>query len=140
MEKLQYHNIVVSINLTLSQSFVSYPAVSYFNWCRNFDTISVLLFNSLCSLYAAISYFLLKHDRQRFACVLSWTDVLTFSHLTFAWWPKSFIRQITLVYSFRWNDFFVTGKCGLARATINFFLIISIVRDFCSNRQEFFFQ
>ena len=86
------YNIVVSINPT---SFVSYLAGAYFNWCRHFDTISFLLFNKFCSLYAAISNFSFKHSRQRFVCGLYGTHFLTISHLIFWWWPEFFIRQIS---------------------------------------------
>ena len=64
------HNLVVSINLTSSEFFVSYLARAYFKWYRHVDTISFLLFNKFCSLYAAISNFWVNHSRQRFLCGL----------------------------------------------------------------------
>ena len=105
------YNMVVSINLTSSSSFVSNLASAYFNWCRHFDTILFLLFKRFCCLYAAICNFSFKHSRQRFVCVLYGSHFLTISHLTFGWWPEFFVRQILIdnsvsfSYSFRLNGF-----------------------------------
>ena len=102
------YNILTSINLRSSQSFVSYLARAYFNCSRQIHTISFLLFNRFCSLYAAISNFSLKHSRQRFVCGLYGTHFVTISHLTC---PEFFIHQISFhnsvscSYSFRLNDF-----------------------------------
>ena len=68
--KQKNYNLVVSINLTLSKSFVSFLAGAYFSWCRHFDTVLFLLFNRLCFLYATISNFSFEHSRQRFVCGL----------------------------------------------------------------------
>ena len=78
--KRKNYNIVVSINLKSSQSFVSYLTNAYFNWCQNFNTTLFLLFNRLCSLYAALSNYSFKHNRHYFVCGLYGSHVLTNFH------------------------------------------------------------
>ena len=46
--KQKNYNILASINLTSSQSFVLHLASMYFSWCQHFHLILFLLFSRLC--------------------------------------------------------------------------------------------
>ena len=72
--------------LTLSPSCVPYLAYAYFLAYQLvlINTISFLLLNGLCPLYAPISSFSIRHSRQHFVCGLYGTHVLTTSYLNFA--------------------------------------------------------
>ena len=114
--KQKNYNILASINLTSSQSFVLHLASMHFSWCQHFHLILFLLFNRLCMQQSPT--FCLKLVDS--VCGLyGLYFFLTILHLTFTWRPKSFFARFPLITLFH---FYIHVDCihGFAQTEINF--------------------
>ena len=133
--KQKNYNILTSINLTSSQSFVLHLASMYFSWCQHFHLILFLLFNRLCMQQSPT--FCLKLVDS--VCGLNELYFFDYFAFNFCMMAQVFFCQISLdnsisfLYSCRLYSWFCTNWNKHFLITLIVSCYFSFVNNICSN-------